>query len=147
MHIASGTHYASHVFQLVKTLPDRRVTSEELSTTVPEGLHKPAGAAVGNSGVNQTPRVRDALRFTHRLCAGPELRLVVVSGSRPVSFKMARTLDQQGDAENSLDGLQNLPGKITEVIQVLCADAVNDLPVHFLIGMYSRISEPHCFYP
>jgi hypothetical protein len=35
-------------------LPVRRVTSEELSTTVPAGLHKPAGAAVGNSGVNQT---------------------------------------------------------------------------------------------
>jgi hypothetical protein len=41
MHIASGTHYASHVFQHFKALPVRRVTSEELSTTVPEGTASP----------------------------------------------------------------------------------------------------------
>ncbi len=77
MHIAPGTHYASHVFQFFKALPVRRVTSEELSTTAPEGPHKPAGAAVGNSGVNQTIVTPGSLPFSPTNCATEPIFFII----------------------------------------------------------------------
>ncbi len=44
-----------------------------------------------------------------------------------------------------LDGLHDLSGKGAEIVEVFGNNPIDDLPVHFLIGMHGRISEPHRF--
>jgi len=72
MHIASGTHYASHVFSSSKLYPFVVLRRRSCQQPCRRAFTSPQARLLATPAWSKPPLVRNTTRFTHRLCAGPE---------------------------------------------------------------------------